>query len=259
MKSRLGGIISLAFWITFITGCGGAYSVVKSDSIHFPRYGYTVEFAGPSPHLVLGSGWVLDNFHKNSDGEWVMNTGSRYYGKAAMDRDGDGNFTDENVYFFDLKLNNSASNAVMWIQTHELSDKASGVTLSVLLRNYTNSLTGTGFYAEANVFSILKVKLKRFVAVIREASATRLEPFYALRAKIQVLNIDQKRVQPKHQGSMIQVTLLKLKYRYKSSSGNTRDGIAVMIIGYINRAEDFEKHLPDYRRLLTQLTFTQHK
>ncbi len=39
---------------------------------------------------------------------------------------------------------------------------------------------------------------------------TRLGPYPAISVRIQIFNIDQRKIQPKHQGTMLQITMLKL-------------------------------------------------
>ncbi len=242
-----------------IVGCADNYHSVKTDGIYFHRYAYSLKFARQKPRVVVQGSWSLDNFHIDSSKGWVMNKGKRYYGNARMDRDGDGKYEDENVYIFDIKLNHTASNAVMWIQNQELSSKSSRKTLEVLMRNYAGSLTGAGFYAEGNVFSMMTIKQKRFVAVIRWTKSILVDRFHALQAKIQVFNIDQRKIEPKHQGNTITVTMVKIPYQYTNASSEKLSGISVMIIGYFNRTEDFEKHQAAYRRFIGQLRFWKHK
>jgi hypothetical protein len=221
-----------------------------------------VKYINPLSRTVL-QGWLLDNFHNDDSGTMVMNKAPKYYGTTLIDRNGDGKYEKEKVYFFDLKLNHRSSNAVLWIQNQELSEKATFKKVESLLESYVRSLTGAGFYAETNVFSLLTVKQKRFVAVIKEKKRTRLGPYPALSVRIQIFNIDQRKIQPKHQGTMLQITLLKLPYQY-DHSGNSeypeiRSGFSVMIIGYHNSADAFPKLLPAYQKLLGLIAFKNEK
>ncbi len=245
------------------SGCGvSRYAELRADGIHYLHYDYRVKYVNPLSRTVL-LGWLLDNFHTDDSGTMVLNQSKNYYGTALIDRNGDGKYEKEKAYFFDLKLNHRSSNAVLWIQNQELSEKAQYKKVDSLLESYVQSLTGAGFYAEANVFSILTVKQKRFVAVVKEKKRTRLGPYKALSVRIQIFNIDQRKIQPKHQGTMLQITLLKLPYQY-DHSGNSeypdvRSGFSVMIIGYRNSAAAFPKHFPAYQKLLGLVEFKKER
>jgi hypothetical protein len=92
-------------------GCGVAqYAELRADGIHYLRYGYRVNFDHALSRNVL-RGWLLDNFHAGDSGQMVLSQGKSYYGTALIDRDGDGKFEKEQVYFFDLKLNHRESRA----------------------------------------------------------------------------------------------------------------------------------------------------
>jgi hypothetical protein len=260
MAKRLGGFLAAILISATLVGCVATnYYTAKKDGIYFHYYAYSLQYAQQRPWIILRGNWVLDNFHIAAGEGLVMNKGKRYYGKARMDRDGDGKYEDESIYFFDIKLNHRSSNAVMWIQNQELASKSSHKALEVLMRNYAASLTGAGFYAEANVFSLLTVKQKRFVAVIQETKKTLVNRFYALQAKIQVFNIDQRKIQPTHQGNTLMVTMVKIPYKYQSAQGTTMIGSSVMIVGYVNRTEDFDLHRPAYGSFIRQLRFWKHK
>lgn len=238
-----------------LSGCSAEYVRVKDDGLYFLRYAYHVSYAQKHPRSLARGNWIVDNFHlKGSD--WVINTGAKYQGTAQIDRDGDGQYETETVFLFDVKLNHRASNAVMWIQNQELSLKSTGKSLDVLLNNYASSLTGTGFYAEANVFSILHVKQKRYVAVIKERKKIVLGGRLAIEARIQVLNIDQRRIEPNHQGNTILVTILKTPYKYQEGMEEVRTGQTVMLIGYFNSTQDFAKLKSQYLDFRSQVHFS---
>ncbi len=247
------------FVFGLLGGCGGTSLLeVRRDSFHYPRYGYRVKFAKPPSRWVVSNAWLIDNMHADESGKIVLNKGKQYYGYALIDRDGDGKYEKERAYFFDLKLKHRTSGAVIWVQTHELSHKSTDLSLDRLLASYVSSLTGTGFYAEANVFSISVVKQKRFAAVIRQRAKGSLGRHRTLSARVQIVNLDQRKVEPNHPGDSVHVTLLKIPYKYERPyDGGTVPirGYAVMIIGYYNTTPAFDTLFAAYKKLLSSIVF----
>lgn len=241
--------------VTVFLGCSKPFVVFRKDGIYFNRYFYLVKYSDPQQKQIISRDWILDNFHHDGD-RYVMNKGKRYRGYLMIDRDGDGKHEKEPTYIFDLKLNHRTSNAVIWVQNIELSYKDADKSIESLVASYAGSLTGAGFYAESNMFTILTVKQKRYAAVTRHKARTRLGPYQAITARIQVYNMDQMKIEPSHKGEVIQVTLTKVYFkgkRYRTSE--TIWGASVMIVGYCNSAAAFDRSFADYRRFLKQIRF----
>ena len=236
-----------------VAACTPKPGLFRKDGFHSARYGFTVCFLYPKHKLFLNH-WFIDNFtYDATTGELAPKTGKLYMGVRLVDRDNDGNLEREKVYLFDLKLNHRKTNGVIWIQTFELQPGDEGKELRVLLGNYVSSLSGTGLYAEGNIYSILKYKQKKYAAVIKQSAMESLAGYSAQAALIQIYNIDQFKVDPKHRGSMLKVYLMKLKYYASGDKKNLKT--ALMLVGYHNTADQFDRYLGDFALFLKNFRF----
>lgn len=246
-----------------LASCTPKPGVFRKDGFHSARYGYAVCFLYPKHKLFINH-WFIDNFTIDSTtGELTPKTGKLYMGYRLVDRDNDGNLEKEKVFLFDLKLNHRKTNGVIWVQTFELQPGDKGKELAVLLGNYVSSLSGTGLYAEGNIYSILKFKQKKYAAVVKQSAMENLGGYSTQSALIQIYNIDQFKVDPKHRGSMLKVFLMKLKYYatkwdgtlYYTSTGKKLLKTALMLVGYYNSADRFDRHLGDFTLFLKNFRF----
>ena len=103
------------------------------------------------------------------------------------------------------------------------------------------------------------MKQKRYAATIHDKQYVRVGWRRGLMARIRVVNLDQLKVDPKHQGHTIQVILLKLPFRYNapvdSAYYGKMAGHSVMIIGYVNATSTFPALQKDYYRLIKLIAF----
>lgn len=107
------------------------------------------------------------------------------------------------------------------------------------------------------------MKQKQYAAIVKEKLAAQVGAHRALTARIQLLNIAQRKVDPMHQGNMLRVTLLKLPYKYDLSGNpeypNIRSGQSVMIIGYHNSTKAFAQQQAAHGKLVGLIGFEKKK
>ncbi len=227
------------------------YVFVSKSGLFFTRYNYSVANVQPPKLGFVSRNWMVDNMHRDENGEWCMNEGERYYGWFMIDRDGDGTLEKERTYIYDLKLKHRQSAAVMWIQSHELGYKESDRALSVMLDRYVGALTGTGLFASSNVFAVHTIKAKSYAARVVQRRESRFHGRKALRAKIALVNLERKRADPSYKGKLLLITLVKIPFDYVHPKYQVRlSGQTVLLVGYYNSFTDYDTAEYDYNRLL---------
>jgi hypothetical protein len=246
-----------------LAGCGAQrYALVDSSGIYFEDWNYRVRWQVPVTQRMLSSQWRLDNFRDDS-GTLVIKDGARYRGHQLVERDGKDEPERVRAFLFDIKLDHRVSDATIWITNLKLSNRQAEKDLDALLTQFASGLTGTGLYDAANVYLFRGNKLKRHAAIVREKASSRLGAHPAITARIQILDLDQVKVEPQHQGDSLQVTLVK--YTYEVKVGVVGDGgemvtvakklPALMVVGYLNASARFSELLPEYVKFLSQISF----
>jgi hypothetical protein len=249
MVNRAG---ALAISVFFLTSCTPLHGTLRDDGYVFKAYGYSVCYAKKKEKSFIHGGWQLDNFYfrKIAD-RWEPKSGRRYMGYRLVDLDNDGVLEKEKAFIFDLKLDHGKTQGVIWIQTFDLPKQYAKKELNVLLQSYVTSLTGTGLYAGGDIYSVVRVKQKKYAAVIKQRGSATLGDRAAVKAVIQILDLDQIKVDPQHAGSKLKVLLTKFR-----PWGSRPHEWALMLVGYYNTADQFDRCLADFDRFLKMIRFT---
>lgn len=228
-----------------------------------PKYGYRIVYKNASKRQFINADWRLDNFYRDHDGKWTRKRGSDYYGIRLTEDDKHGGVKKEKVHFFELKLGHRRNNGVIWVQIFDLLPKHRDRQLDVLLANYVESLSGTGLFIQSNVYGLLHVKEKKHAALVRFKQWMRLHQYPALRARIDLVNLDRLKVDPKHRGQSVELVLLRfwrtaVKEDYTGKQ-STVFHPAIMVIGYKNSVAYFARHRSDLQTFLKQFAFMSNR
>jgi hypothetical protein len=243
-----------------LLGCSTVTGGIGKTGFEYKDYGYRVLYKNVANRYFINGGWLIDNFYASDDGGWRLKQGRSYYGYQLREKEKVGGVEKKKVYFFDLKLNHRRTNAVIWVQSFKMLQKHSEKELRVLLANYVESLTGSGLYAEGNVYGLLRIKQKKKAAVIKSTRRVQVQQRQALRARLRIHNLDRLKVDPKHSGKTVEILLLRI-WVYKQVRVETTWEMrtvrypAIMVIGYQSSTGNFERHLPDFETFLQQFRF----
>ncbi len=233
-----------------------------------PKYGLRILYKDVENRRFINADWRVDNFYRNQSGEWNRKKGRDYYGIRLVEDDRRGGVKKEKIDFFELKLSHRTTGAVIWMQTFKLKPRHRDMKLDVLLNNYARSLSGSGLFVEGNIYGLLQLKIKKHAAVVRAKKWVRVNNSHALRARIEIVNLDRARVDPRHRGRTVEVVLLRFYWTTEDelqSRKNPNHWVkyrfyhpVVMVIGYKSSATYFEKHRSDFQAFLQQIRFRRH-
>ena len=246
-------LLALSFAACLPAGGTGTFGM---DGFHHAEFPISVHYTNPTAKEFLGPDWRIDNYYIDGYGLiGAPKSTSEYAGREAVDFHGDGRLTRLPVYFFDLKLDNRKTSAVIWLQSVRLGKNDTDRNLRNMVEDYAEALSGSGFYAALH--DGLVVKAKTYAAKIVDGKERTLGGFPAYDARLEVANLDQIRLDPSARSLIVRVVLVRTDYvhNWGSMDEGPLESRALVRVGYRASPSDFEAGLPDFERFLTLLEF----
>jgi len=247
--------------------CANPHGLVKRG-YEQPRFGLRIHYRDAAREQFIDQGWRIDNFYRGSSGAWTRKKGTDYYGFRLVEDERHGQQRKERAHFFELKLNHTETNGVIWVQTFKLPTKHKSTRLAVLLNNYVSSLSGSGLYFEGNIYGLQQIKVKKYAARIRQKRWIRVHQYNALRAKIDIVNLDRARLSSRDATTSIDVVLVRFWWTSIKDVQSPRNPVVwvktkvynpmMLVVGYKNRAAYFDKQRVDFDSFLRQIRFRDH-
>ncbi len=234
-----------------------------------PNFQYRLAYQDPAHALFFGPDWQLDNYFVEL-GQLKPKRGPEYVAIREFDENGDGIVSDRErheEYIYDLRFVNVHDNGVIWIKAHPLPPQAVQKDLDVLLSDYADGLSGTGLYAQSNLFSVEHVRARQFTSFIASKEPVVVGKNTGLLGIIELAESERLRLDPQHRSSKIMIALTRFAYyepagawpkpwpTVKFHGKDHFQRIGLFIIGYYNTAEKFEDHLKTFDQALAQLSF----
>lgn len=247
--------------------CSNPGGLVRWGYDH-PKVGLKILYKDVSKEQFVDDAWRIDNFYRGTSGSWNRKHGTDYYGLRLVEDEHHGRVRQEKAHFFDLKLNHAETNGVIWVQTFKLPSKHKATKLEVLLTNYVNSLSGSGLYLEGNIYGLRQIKVKKYAARVRQKRWIRVHHYNALRAKIDIVDLDRAKVFSKDATKSVDVVLLRFWWTSTKDVQSRRNPVLwrltrihhpmMLVVGYKNAAAYFEKQRADFQAFLQQIRFQSH-
>jgi hypothetical protein len=240
-----------------VLGCATGTGTFAADGFHNSEYPYVVRYSNPQARELLDGSWRVDNFVVNADGSiGGAKTAEGYRGPEEIDLKGSGTPNKITVFYFDLKLDNKKTSAVIWLQTVPLARDRAERNLKNLVEDYANTISGSGFYAAVEDEGKM-IRAKTFAAKIVDGKETTLGGLEAYDAKIELANVDQLRLDPAARTALVRVVLVRTNYTHRFSSAGVEYAPTPTLVrvGYRASPGDFDAGLPDFERFLKLIEF----
>jgi hypothetical protein len=235
--------------------------------------GVHVNYLFPAARSFLGAMWRVDNF--KSDGE--PKTGNDYVAVRELDENNDGQISSSekhDEFIYDLRLTNVSDNGVIWVKAHPLTVENSKRDLGVFLTDYADSLAGTGAYYQGTIFSMETVKARQFTTFLTNKATASAPGFTGQLATVEVAEAVRVQMDPAFRSAKVRVFMAKIPYDSPPAPGQGWGGAArpwptvrcgpdnqvcerrmgLLVIGYVNDAEHFDMHLPEYDGFLSRVS-----
>ncbi len=249
--------------ITLLAGC--STTVFRRDGFFHLKSDFAIHFDDPDNVVFINEDWRVENYtHGDDYKSFNRKKGRAYYGTVYVDRDDNGTTEPEKVYFSDLELQHRHNNGAIWVTTQDMLEKHELVGLDVLLRNMTESLSGTENMVYIDALGSRTIETQRFATEILEIHRIQFGPYEAAIATISFANLDQLRLNKNHRSRLVRIAIAKIDGTVRKSKRDSQGrvissvdgpGKRLMIVGYSNSPEYFEESLPDFERFLELIYF----
>jgi hypothetical protein len=277
-----GGLAAAQFVLALANaGCAQATGSLGPGGFSQPVYGYRIDYTPPDAKTFLGPDWRVDNFVLDDNtNTWKQKKGTDYVATREIDEDNDGKIGTSEKHeepIYDLRLTNARDDGVIWIKAHPLASHQSARDLDVELNDYADSLSGTGAYYQGSVFSVTHVKTRQFTTFVGAPEKRSVAGLDGIVATVEVAETARLQIEPTYRSAKIRVFLAKIRYQRKlaqigdgdetaatpwpkvkcaAEKGTCEDRVGLLIVGYVNEASHFEQHIPEYERLLSEISRT---
>lgn len=235
-------------------------------------FGYEVAYHDVKDRTLIGPDWQLDNFRRYTGGHWEEKKGYDYTATRAQDINQNGTieFAERRKEpIFDLRFTNRKDNGVIWAKAHPFLPSEADQELEVILDNYVDSLEGDGIYAQGNLFSVERERVRSFTTFVVSKQVTRIGQSDALSATVEIAEVEKLKSNPKHRSGMVQVVMVKMhcltpancrsmapSWPWTTCRGRRyRAPVGLLVVGYYNTPSHFDKGLPELKKLLERISF----
>ncbi|MBN1654963.1 MAG: hypothetical protein JXA30_14435 [Deltaproteobacteria bacterium] len=206
---------------------------------------------------ILPNYWQIDNFYVDERHRPLPKKGADYEVTVYIDYDLDGDVDDiGEFYTYDLRFTHKRNAGVIWLRTVPISVKLREKELRVMAQSYVES-------AAATYYETVQLEGELYYTSREESFATAIlgqmpgsvadREAYAI--KFDVANVQQLRLSPGSRKERVLLVLIRTPYRYYKggvSTGNTVLPV-LMIAGYSNMIEDFDKWLGDFQQFVSRI------
>lgn len=254
MKAAIwSGILGLGV-LCAVAACG------PPNNATFDNYGYKHQRYGyrllAQDGALMSPSWKLDNLYKDNMGKLKPKKVEDSLTEFELDVDGDGD-TDsiKDEFLFDLRFKHLSRDATIWLRTFPISDDLRNKDLRVLVQRYVDEVSGAGFEAVKLGPQTTLIREKRFAAqtLSRGQLTIALQPAYE--TTFDVANVDEVAINKAARKTRVRTALIRTPFEYRAgpASKPAVKFAVLMLAGYANLPEDFDKDLPDFEHLLSRI------
>jgi hypothetical protein len=212
---------AIATWVIVLFAGAGCVTTASSGAYWADNgyrqavFGYQVAYRDPGAKKLVGSGWQIDNFRYDPGfNSYTEKVGDEYVAIRAEDVNADGTVSDSErkiETIFDLRFVSKANNGVMWVKAHPFLPEDAERSLEVILETYADSLSGSGRYAQGNLFGIEKASERNFTTFLASKSVIQVGGQPALAGSIELAEVDKLKTDPGHRDAKVRIVLVKMR------------------------------------------------
>jgi hypothetical protein len=256
---RLGAFLGFSLVLAALLACGppgpNSRGALAPNGYKNELYDYIVK--PRSDGTFVTKSWIVDNFHGKA---WDEEKEKGIYQTTyELDGDGDGSYEMKSTQLtYDLRFEHRRRDGVIWLRTLPIGRVDYEKDLRVLMQRYVDALVGGNY--ESTGFG--KAHERRYAAEVIQKGRARWADMKAYYAIIDLANLDQIKVNPESRETRLYVAMGRTPFSYKPSSEEvtktTSSFPVLMVAGYANLPEDFDKDLADFKDLLGRVTVRSH-
>jgi hypothetical protein len=269
--------VAVPFVVAPIAGCKpplpprfGAECYAQID------YPYGVQYVDREARSLMPSGWRLDNYVFDAEGNVTAEKSADEYRTAVVwDSDGDGEHEGSGeIYLYELRFEHVVDAGLVWLRTVPLGGNEEHRALRVHARNYVAEVAG-GSYVAVGLQGTLRIEERRFASTVIEEGPTTVGDLEAYEITFDVADVDQLALDPEHRQRRVRIVIIRPDYTWtpgrravvlfetrrappmpRRARGDARYSFPVlMVVGYASHPDDFAEHEDDFRGLLERIRF----
>lgn len=220
-------------------------------AIDTPYLDYRVAF--DADRRVLPEDWRLDNYRSRDR----LKDGPSYVVHRWMDLTGDGRADDLGVQpAYDLRFVSATHGGVMWTRVIPLPPALRARELRATMSDLIERMSGTGL-ASVDLGDVTVGEAQTF-ATREVASQPRIvDGREAWEATIEIASVAQLQLSPDARWERARILLVRVDFLTPARGGRAdihRTLLpALLMVGYANRPEDFERAVPQYESLVSRV------
>jgi hypothetical protein len=230
-------------------GCAaGGTGAFLSDGFHDPTRRYVIQYAA-SPMKLLPGAWRVSNFRYDGAAPDQQLTQGAH--QSAFEWTGpSGVQSDQSAVTYDLQISHT-SNAAIWVRSLPIPSSFRHKSISVLLENYVNDLTGSIYD-----FYLGSARQERRVATqVLDRGPLTVGGVKAHFVTFEIVNLDQ--LQMNQSAPRVRAKLVLVQVSLRKDFVGSHYAPAYLMLGYSNDADQFESHLTDFENLLKRVRFSK--
>jgi hypothetical protein len=205
----------------------------------------------PDTAGMLAGDWVIDNYRPDLQ---QLKSGVENVRPLHRDLDADGVLEDLGPHpVDDLRFRSVQTAGVMWVRSIPLPDALGRTELRVLARLLVDSVTGVGLqFIEIGPGSFHGIE-RRYATRDVQTHPGVVDGREAFQVRFEVANVDQ--AQAGGDARWERVHLVLIRTNLSALFNYTRSLPVVMVAGYRNLPDDFERDAPAFYSLLNRIRF----
>jgi hypothetical protein len=233
-------------------GCAPVAGGFRADGFHEADLPVSVRFTDPASRSFVGPDWRVDNFLLKKDGSFGdAKTAEGYLYNREIDVDGDGRPETKESLVYDLKLINRVTTSAIWMQTVLLAMADKDRSLTSFLDDFVEALSGTGLYRAGAPVPRLVGRTKSYGARLVASKEGTTGGFPSLDATIELVNLDQLKVDPNAKSSIGRVVFVRTDYPHAFRQGDNRyETRAMVVLGCESVPRDFDATNADFDKFV---------
>ncbi len=199
----------------------------------------------------LAGDWIIDNYRPDLQ---QLKSGVDNVRPLQRDLDGDGTLEDLGPHpVDDLRFRSRQAAGVMWIRSIPLPEALSGTELRVLARMLVDSVTGVGLQFIEIRTGALQAVQRRYATRDVQTHPGVIDGREAFQVRFEVASVDQ--AQAGGDARWERVHLMLIRTNLSALYNYTQSLPVVMVAGYRNLPDDFERDAPAFHSLLSRIRF----
>jgi hypothetical protein len=249
--------LPVSFCLLTVAGCVKVTGGFQPNGFGESDIPVAVRYRDAATHTFVGPEWRVDNFKVKANGTFGdAKEAPEYLYDREIDVDGDGKPETDKAPVYELKLVNRVTTAAIWLQTPMLALQDKDRSLKSFVDDFVEGLSGTGIYRVGTTIPKRVGAAKTYGARVVDSKEGRIGGFASLDVTIELVNLDQLKVDPSAKSAIGRVVFVRTNYSRpyaKVDTHNTYETRVMVVLGCESNPRDFDTTNADFEKFLASV------